>query len=457
MAERISEAETAMILNTYMYTDYEDAEDGMTLSEIVEEMPRHIDVEGKYHPQYEILKEAVKDPAIGGLTISHDPHEMGFNEGTNAATFTSADGSSIYVVYRGTADGEWLDNGMGLYEDETVQQSQAVSYFDAVMGSVALSGVQRIVVTGHSKGANKAQYVTMESDHASYIDACYSIDGQGQSKEAISRWHNVMSTEEYERRTGRMYGINGENDFVSVLGTCIIPASHIFYVRTEAEPFDFAAYHDITRMFATLDGDPAGSSVTYHGRKNRFVFKRGNVADYIGSVSDRIMDLNKDDLKGIALSAMQIPEIAFGGRMTGLGGRAAGIKDIKALGFSGLPVIADVLSNTKEGQSFKNRAYERKKMTAVFTGNDSIRISYRQIQNESERLNDIAVKLKEISEGLLQSAYRLSFYFDSVLIKEAHIRLYVGALDSQQEALLRRIKLLDKVVGMCMEFEIRSD
>ena len=456
MAERISEAETAMILNTYMYTDYEDAEDGMTLSEIVEEMPEHIDVEGTYHPQYEILSEAVRDPAIGNLTISHDPHDMGFNEGTNAATFTSPDGKSIYVVYRGTADGEWMDNGMGLYEDETVQQRQAVSYFDAVMGSVALTGVERIVVTGHSKGANKAQYVTMESAYASYIDACYSVDGQGHSREAVSKWQGVMSTDEYKKRTGRIYGINGENDYVSVLGTCIIPASHIFYVRTEADPFDFAAYHDITRMFATMDKSrDGGSCIVYHGRKNPFVFKRGNVADYISSVSDRIMELSKEDLEGVALSAMQIPEIAFGGRKTGLDGKVAGIKDIKAFGLSGIPVIAKVLSNTAEGQRFKDKAYSGEKMTAVFSGNDSIKISYRLLQNESERLRDIAVKLESISEELLQSAYRLSFYFESVLIREAHIKLYIGALDSQQEALKRRAELLDKVTALCLEFDNR--
>ena len=471
MAERISEAETAMILNTYMYTDYEDAEDGMTLSEIVEDMPEHIDVEETYRPQYEILKEAVKDPAIGNLTISHDPHDMGFNEGTNAATFTSPESGTIYVVYRGTSDGEWMDNGAGLYENETTQQRQAVSYFDAVLGSVALTGAERIVVTGHSKGANKAQYVTMESAYASYIDACYSIDGQGHSKEAVNKWHDVMSTDEYERQTGKMYGINGENDYVSVLGTCIIPASHIFYVRTEADPFDFAAYHDITRMFATVEekpgggsrfsspgngssnSGPGGSRIIYHGRKNPFVFKRGNVADYISGVSDRIMNLSKDDLKGVALSAMQIPEIAFGGRKTGLDGRVAGLKDIEAFGFSGIPVIASVLSNTREGQNFKDKAYAGEKMTAVFSGNDSIRIYYRLLQNESERLCEIAAKLKEISEGLLQSAYRLSFYFDSVLIKEAHIKLYVGALDTQQEMLKRRVKLLDRIVAICTEFD----
>ena len=55
----------------------------------------------------------------------------------------------------------------------------------------------------------------------------------------------------------------------------------------------------------------------------------------------------------------------------------------------------------------------------------------------------------------MQSAYRLSFYFDSVLIKEPHIKLYVGALDSQQKALDRRAGLLDKIIAMCAEFDSR--
>ena len=454
MDERVSEAETAMVLNTYMYTDYEFAEDGMSLDTIVKEMPQHIDVNGVYHPQYAILKEAVQNPEIGNLRISHDPQSMGFNEGTNAAVFTSPDNGRMYVVYRGTSDGEWMDNGKGLSLDETAQQKQAVDYFDAVMGSMAVGSVSRIVVTGHSKGANKAQFVTMDSGYSSRIDACYSIDGQGQSKKAISRWRASLGEAEYDSRSQKIYGINGENDYVSVLGTCIIPASHIFYVKTGADPFDFAAYHDITRMFATYERYSDGSSgIVYSGRKNPFVFKRGAVADYISSVSDELMELPEDELNGCAMSAMQIPEIAFGGSKKGLDGTGISLKDIRSFGRSGVPIIAGVLSNTGEGQEFARRVKERSCMGTVFSVSDSMDVSYEALKGVGDILDDMVGRLKNISEELLQSAYRLSFYLDSVLIKEPHIKLCVGGLDSQREILGKRAKILERVAAMCVEFD----
>ena len=67
------------------------------------------------------------------------------------------------MAYRGTGDGEWPDNGIGMTCASSAQQDSALSYFEEVVEAMEINGGQRLVVTGHSKGGNKAQFVTMES------------------------------------------------------------------------------------------------------------------------------------------------------------------------------------------------------------------------------------------------------------------------------------------------------
>ena len=127
--------EISMVLNTYMYMDYREANDGMTVNEILEKLSFSGDCKpgGIHYGEYTILKEAAKNREIGELVIGNQSHLLSFDEGTNACTFRTGDGSSIYVVYRGTSDGEWPDNGMGRTETSTLQQERALDYFETVI------------------------------------------------------------------------------------------------------------------------------------------------------------------------------------------------------------------------------------------------------------------------------------------------------------------------------------
>ncbi|MCR4991131.1 MAG: DUF2974 domain-containing protein [Lachnospiraceae bacterium] len=453
----ISEQEISMVLNTYMYVDYDDANDGQTLREIVEEMPLHTDVNGTYAPQYSILKEAVKNPETGDLIIGCQSGNMGYNEGTNAVTFSSSDGSRVYVVYRGTYDGEWMDNGEGLSKARTEQQMEAVDYFETVVNRMGLDGDERLVVSGHSKGANKAQFVTMESRYSDRIDRCYSIDGQGQSKKAVKSWKDRLGSEEYVKRTGKLYGINGENDYVSVLGCSIIPAAHVLYVKTGTAKADFAGYHDITRMFATVGHEAGKTVITYNGRKNPYVFKRGPVGDFIGGVSDEVMNLPEDALKGCASGAMQIPEVAFGGIKTGLNGQKASLSDLKHLGKDGVGVIIGRMYNTKAGKKFYSMTQDGGYYGHSFSDADSIYVDYGKLGKKSDELKKIAKDLEDASHTLESSAYELSFYLDNVLIKEERIKLYLGGLATGSKSLLKTADLLEEVVNACSAYDAGLD
>lgn len=141
------------------------------------------------------------------------------------AFFFISPSQRVTLVYRGTGRGEWVDNGLGLSGQRlestydcfgvrhksryaTAQQLEALELFCRWAESY---GWKNITVAGHSKGGNKAQFVTLCSD---IVEKCYSFDGQGFSPEAIGEF------EDFERRRERIYSISSQNDYVNVLGVC---------------------------------------------------------------------------------------------------------------------------------------------------------------------------------------------------------------------------------------------
>src|SRR5699024_6249914 len=84
------------------------------------------------------------------------------------------------VVFRGTSGkDEWIDNAIGLGVSDTERQKAALDYIENLP-------YDNITVAGHSKGGNKAQYVTVLSDK---VDRCISMDGQGFSQEFIDKYY----------------------------------------------------------------------------------------------------------------------------------------------------------------------------------------------------------------------------------------------------------------------------
>mgnify|MGYP006918502520 CR=1 FL=1 len=69
--EKVSEAEISMILDTYMYLDYKEAEEGASLKEIIESLEGHPDYGGGgiHAGEYTVLKEAVKNEEVGNLSV----------------------------------------------------------------------------------------------------------------------------------------------------------------------------------------------------------------------------------------------------------------------------------------------------------------------------------------------------------------------------------------------------
>lgn len=94
------------------------------------------------------------------------------------------------------------DNGEGAYTSVTNEQFEALKFINNL-------NYDNITVSGHSKGGNKAQYVTILS---SKIKKCVSVNGQGFSNSFLESYR-----EEINKNQSKIVCINAEYDYVSCL------------------------------------------------------------------------------------------------------------------------------------------------------------------------------------------------------------------------------------------------
>ena len=119
------------------------------------------------------------------------------------------------IAFKGTqgAD-EWVDNFMGATTTSqpdgvsTPQQCNALRWYQEKYLALGLSAYE-ITVIGHSKGGNKAKYLTLMDDT---IDHCHSFDGQGFSDQFVEHYYNRI----IERRP-LINNHNVDRDFVNLL------------------------------------------------------------------------------------------------------------------------------------------------------------------------------------------------------------------------------------------------
>lgn len=104
------------------------------------------------------------------------------NGGGMGALFTDPSSNEAIVVFKGTQGGsEWKDNFTAGAEVSSAQQESALDWYQ----SLDLEDYDTVTVSGHSKGGNKAQYITVMDNS---VDRCLSFDGQGFSDEFIEEY-----------------------------------------------------------------------------------------------------------------------------------------------------------------------------------------------------------------------------------------------------------------------------
>ena len=246
---------------------------------------------------YDELSEAMKgNPGFAGMTIVAQSHfdyppraynYMGDDctgDPIQAYAFQDNEGN-LYIAYRGTGDGRWFDDGQGLYEYDTDMQRAATSFADECIANYGEG--HNIYITGHSKGGNEAQYVTLTSKYADRITACYSFDGQGFSKSFYEDFKN-------NPYRSKLFSINGDNDPVHQLGYQLVPDSNKKYVICDVEWEKFWA-HDL-------------SCILKNGKLN-LESEPGFLCEFGRYVSENLRSLPEGKMKSCINAAMSLAEL----------------------------------------------------------------------------------------------------------------------------------------------------
>lgn len=185
-----------------------------------------------------------------------------------AATFINDKSGVMFVTFRGTPRGAWLDNakmliGSARYCRDFEDLSGRVWHYCSPMQAEAMEYVRQLVtspdkgwnlvgrhyVIGHSKGGNQAQLAMML--YPDSFDIGISMDGPGMSAEAINEMKQNMGAGSFERARERLLGINASNDYVHGLGIPLIPFRQTVWLLESCTPASLCS-HFVT---ALLDGE----------------------------------------------------------------------------------------------------------------------------------------------------------------------------------------------------------
>lgn len=440
-----------MLLDTYMYLNYKEADDGMTLAEILSELESLPEYQpgGLHGGEYEILAKAVQGSELGELVIGNQSHLMGYDSGTAACTFSTADKSSVYVVYRGTGDGEWLDNGIGMTEKATLQQERALQYFEETVEREQIQKGQTVIVTGHSKGGNKAQFVTMSTKYHDLLDNCYNIDGQGFSEKAIGEWKAKYGESEYRERAEKIIGIYGENDYVNGLGISIVPKENVRYISTFVEKGNFAGYHDIKYLFASKKKNPiTGKYETiFNGSKNPYVEQQKELGSYAATLSAVLMGMEPRVRDGCAVSLMQIMELG-GSKKTGLNGEKISFKDMEEFLQQGIPAITKSLFLTEDGMRLLQTALLKDSFSDEMKGQVRLFVNDSGICRESIALSDMIKGLKEHLKQAEEIEKKLPEYLKESWFLCNRLKKIIRNLENSIQDLLKLQSQLEQCVKL---------
>lgn len=171
MEQEIEEqAELEAVLDLYPYLDVQNKSyTGENLAHIMNELKKTNVADT---PTYKTIRQAIiTNPSIGQMqVVSQSSIDGGIDmKELNAVTFQNPSTGDIIVSYRGTGDGKWVDNGVGLSSEQSLMQKRANEYYDYVVENYVLvnGGKKGILdISGHSKGGNEAMVVTMESKYS---------------------------------------------------------------------------------------------------------------------------------------------------------------------------------------------------------------------------------------------------------------------------------------------------
>ncbi len=180
--------------------------------------------------EWEAIYEMAKsDPRILNLKVTNRYYEP--ETGAKMACFVDSDGQA-YAVFAGTGENEWRDDFVAGTMTDSPQQEKALEWIEQLP-------YDDVIVTGHSKGGNKAMYVAVTSDK---VSECYAYDGEGFSLEFCNKYFMDIWNKRDKIHLTASY-----RDFVNVL--LINIAGDTKYIKNDVGVANAGEYHAPNALF----------------------------------------------------------------------------------------------------------------------------------------------------------------------------------------------------------------
>lgn len=235
--------------------------------------------------------EAIRNSEISNLKLK----KVTVDEKRAISTYFEDEEGKGYVVYRGTGGGEWKDNFAGGYESDTEQQKRALYFIESIKND-------GLTVVGHSKGGNKAKYVTIMSNK---VERCVSFDGQGFSKDFFDKYKDRV-----QNNKSKIMCYALDNDFVNILLYDIYNKK----LFIEGNGVDCFAQNHSPNSFFSFEHDKDGHVTNYTFRKS----KQGKALKTFHEFTNYVVcNTNEKERKKMFAFLGDIAEMALGTKETG--------------------------------------------------------------------------------------------------------------------------------------------
>lgn len=206
-----------------LYDEYSKNPNGFTVGSIVEGYKS-----GVYSTPIDMVASNDFDKVIS--YIENNPSLMDLQVINVSSTESGTHGfcvkdsnNNISVIYSGdySYSDSWVDNFVGAVQEDSTEQDNALTFFNECLDKAKEFGVVgEVNVSGHSKGGNLAQYVTIVSG---MVDNCLSYDGQGFSDAFMQKY-----VDEIAQNGSKITSISANYDYIHCVLNPIYNAQHYF-------------------------------------------------------------------------------------------------------------------------------------------------------------------------------------------------------------------------------------
>ncbi len=218
--EYLDEIDTKALIDTEDYASYINGYDFKNVIQALKYNERLLDAK---------ILEAHLDAAYGA-------------GGGVSVVFVNEKLKEAVIAFRGTATNEWIDDFVGANQIDSLQQINALEWYKIVYEKYHLENYY-VTVIGHSKGGNKAKYITILNDT---VSRCVSFDGQGFSDKFFDEYKVQIINNQ-----NKIENHNIDYDYVNILMNDI--GKKTYYVGYDYGRGGFAESHCPNTFFNFYD------------------------------------------------------------------------------------------------------------------------------------------------------------------------------------------------------------